>query len=464
MSAPNKCPRCNALTVSIRNRSSGGTFFGCPNFGKGCKPGTGPYKDGHFVTPKSGESLEEVLEKARTRIATSEKSKTENAIRDLGAKLAKSLSNIPLAEIQKPTPKMDILVAGLPETLETKLGRELYKQVEPFVKSDIHIANDELGLKVQEKINRSGEAFTHALNESVTDIYDDLAKVKQDLQAAIKLASENNTPKFVEWRVNDVKIAKIEGLHHIALNDVMRRVKANLKNILVVGPAGSGKTTLADNLAKALGLAFASASCSGGMPEWYLTGRSLPDLTTGQSRYQMSDFVRLYENGGVFLLDEMDAADPNVMVVINSALANGHMSIPARVENPSAKRHDKFYLMAAANTYGRGADMQYQGRNALDAATLDRFVGSIITVDYDRKLEERLVPEQEITLRIWEMRDRIMKLGIRRIMGTRALLNAAALFRSGESISDSLTALTIGWTPDEITKVCNNVIPPKSYK
>ena len=44
-------------------------------------------------------------------------------------------------------------------------------------------------------------------------------------------------------------------------------------------------------------------------------------------------------------------------------------------------------ILAAANTWGRGGDQQYVGRNQLDAATLDRFVLSTLHVDYDTDLE-----------------------------------------------------------------------------
>ena len=78
-------------------------------------------------------------------------------------------------------------------------------------------------------------------------------------------------------------------------------------------------------------------------------------------------------NGGVFLFDEIDAADANVLLVVNSALANGRMSVPSRHDQPVAKKHSEFVCIAAANTFGRGADRVYVGRNELDEATLDRF-------------------------------------------------------------------------------------------
>ena len=56
------------------------------------------------------------------------------------------------------------------------------------------------------------------------------------------------------------------------------------------------------------------------------------------------------------------------------------------------KRHPDFHFIAAANTYGSGATLDYVGRNPLDAATLNRFV--FTPVDYDEKLERAMVIAQ----------------------------------------------------------------------
>ena len=103
------------------------------------------------------------------------------------------------------------------------------------------------------------------------------------------------------------------------------------RNLLMVGPAGSGKTTLAKDVAEALGLDFGFISLSAGVTETHLFGRMLPQAD-GTWGYVESVFVRIYRNGGVFLLDELDAADANVMVSINAALANGVLCNPVTGE------------------------------------------------------------------------------------------------------------------------------------
>ncbi len=260
-------------------------------------------------------------------------------------------------------------------------------------------------------------------------------------------------PSVIEWRVNSDAFAKIEGTSHKALPRLLKLYAAGFRNFLVVGPAGSGKTTLAANMATALARHFASVSCTAGMSESALTGRAIPDLTTGKVVFQSTDFVLCYETGGVFLIDETDAADANVMLVINSALANGHMPLPNRTEQPSATRHADSVVVCAANTWGTGADRQYVGRNQLDAAFLDRFVGATIEVDYDRDLESALVGDANVCARVWTIRDKVNELKLRRVVGTRFLMSAARLVKcAGESIDAALTACTTGWTTDERTK------------
>ncbi len=261
-------------------------------------------------------------------------------------------------------------------------------------------------------------------------------------------------PMQIEWKVNNLPFAKIDGVAHKALPRMLKLYAAGFRNFLIVGPAGSGKTTLAHNLATAIGVRFGSVSCTSGMSESALTGRAIPNLSTGATAYQSTDFVRCYEGGGVFLIDEVDSADPNVLLVINSALANGHMPVPNRDENPSAARASDSIIVCAGNTWGTGADRQYVGRNQLDAAFLDRFVGTTIEVDYDRDLESSLVGDAHICARVWEIRSKAADLKLRRVVGTRFLLSVTRLVKSaGETIKDALMACTVGWTADERAKV-----------
>lgn len=244
----------------------------------------------------------------------------------------------------------------------------------------------------------------------------------------------------------------IDGKAHAALPRCVRLAAAR-RNVLLVGPAGSGKTHLAGQVAAALGLPFAHISCSAGMSEGQLTGRLLPVGDGGRFEYVRSEFVRCYEDGGVFLFDEIDAADSNTLLVLNSALANGQMALANRPENPVATKHPAFVAVAAANTFGTGADRQYVGRNQLDESTLDRFRIGQVEMDYDAEVEAALCPDDALRTRLQGYREAIRANRLRRIVSTRFLRDAYVMKRAGDSDAEIDGALFAGWSADEVRKV-----------
>jgi hypothetical protein len=157
--------------------------------------------------------------------------------------------------------------------------------------------------------------------------------------------------------------------------------------ILQVGEKGTGTTTNAEHLAEALAaewdreMPFGFASMTSGTSPGEFKGRiTLKD-------YLPSLFQSIYENGGVFLFDELDAGDENLLTMLNSALANKQF---VNAQGDVINQHDQFVPIAAANTMGLGANGEYTGRNRQDAAVLDRWAMGRIRVDFDVALAEYL--------------------------------------------------------------------------
>lgn len=151
-------------------------------------------------------------------------------------------------------------------------------------------------------------------------------------------------------------------------------------NVLLVGPAGTGKTSAARAAAQALGLEFRCLSVGPQTSKSDLLG-----FVDAGGTYRESMFVSTYRDGGVFLLDEMDAGNAGVLTVLNAALSGDVMPTP----NGMVQRSARFICVAGANTYGQGASRQYVGRNQLDAATLDRF--AVLDWPVDEGLEAVMV-------------------------------------------------------------------------
>jgi dynein-related subfamily AAA family protein len=248
------------------------------------------------------------------------------------------------------------------------------------------------------------------------------------------------------------------GVVHKSFAAVMRKVQAGVP-IMLVGPAGSGKTYLAAQVAKALKRPFTFNSMSEGVSESSLLGRTLPD-EKGNWCYKPAPFVVSYRDGGVHLLDEIDAADPNLLVQVNAAIANGLLSIPFADHAEPIRRHKNSIILAAANTFGLGANRQYVGRNQLDAATLNRFTMGTVEIDYDTDLERKVASTRlgeratsELLTWAWKVRAGIANNGLRRIMSTRNIEDCSKLMAIGDTLADIRKTYLAGWTPDEIARV-----------
>jgi energy-coupling factor transporter ATP-binding protein EcfA2 len=312
---------------------------------------------------------------------------------------------------------------------------------------DEAMANYDLELDVSDElkpIDDKIDSLTKELTNRLKQYEDQLAKVATQ-------RSGNGTFKL------DIQIAQLPKVTlketpHRAFDRVLR-LCANRRNVMLVGPTGSGKTHLAEMVATVMKLPFGFVSCSAGMSEGHLNGRLLPTGKQGTFEYIISEFVKAYETGGVFLLDEIDAADSNTLLVINSALANGFMSVPNRPGKPIAKRHKDFICIAAANTFGRGADRMYVGRNQLDEASLERFRYGQVMVDYDESVEAAVCPDVELRSKLTAIRERVFAHGMRRVVSTRFMKDAYVMKQAGDTWEDAFAALTFGWTKDEVAKV-----------
>jgi len=139
------------------------------------------------------------------------------------------------------------------------------------------------------------------------------------------------------------------------------------RNVLLVGARGSGKTHAAEQVAKSLGLAFDGVSMSGGTTERAFWGSTT--LHNGTMSWKPSRFVDMFGKGGVFLIDELDKADPTVVTALNMATSNGYIVPVDAAER--INRHPDFIVIAGANALSN--DRAYTASVRLDASSLDRF-------------------------------------------------------------------------------------------
>ena len=167
--------------------------------------------------------------------------------------------------------------------------------------------------------------------------------------------------------------------HHSSYSTVLKLVDNNIP-VLLTGAAGSGKTTLANQIAEGLTLAFHGISMTRQTTLSHILG-----FISVNGTYIPSTLRKCFDikgGGGLMLFDEIDAGDPNVLLCLNT-IENGYISFPDGL----VKCHPNFRIIATSNPPDQHSI--YTGRTKLDGATLDRY--DIIDVERDDLLEKTLV-------------------------------------------------------------------------
>jgi MoxR-like ATPase len=273
------------------------------------------------------------------------------------------------------------------------------------------------------------------------------------VRAIVDEALAGVAPRAIEV-ISDTGAVRLEERTNPVFERVLKLIACG-ENVLIVGPAGCGKTHMVQQVAKALGRSFGMFSGSAGASESQIMGWLLP-TDGGRFEYQPSEFIELYEGGNsLFLFDEYDAFDGNMLLCANSALANGHINVPQRLGNPRVNRGENVGIVATANTYGTGADPIYSGRNQLDGATLDRFI--VVEMTYDASLEKDMATAGGLNAsqieRFHSLRSKVEKAGLLRVISTRALKKTISNMRCGMDFGMALQDLTTGWSADEKQRV-----------
>jgi cobaltochelatase CobS len=232
---------------------------------------------------------------------------------------------------------------------------------------------------------------------------------------------------------NDIRL-ELDGHNHAKQSVVIRLLARGLQPMLV-GPAGTGKSKIAELAAKALDLSFGFISCTPTpMVEVEIFG------FMGPTGYVETDVYRAVKDGGLMLFDEADKCHPGVFAKCNALFA----ATPGdKVKFPCGMIEvaKGFKAMIAANTYATGPDATYVGSNKLDGATVDRF--TTVFIDYDEKLETQLCRAtgateeniQAILTVVRHGRKEAAKRGLAVILGMRSALIACQMIAGEDPFS-----------------------------
>lgn len=245
---------------------------------------------------------------------------------------------------------------------------------------------------------------------------------------------------------------ELPGVQHKKFETVLKFV-ANDEPVYLAGPAGSGKNVICKQVAQALGLDFYFTNAV--TQEYKLTG-----FTDANGNFHESQFYKAFTKGGVFMLDEMDASIPEVLIILNAAIANRYFDFPAPIGKIEA--HKDFRVIAAGNTTGHGADTSYVGRNTLDAASLDRF--AMIEIDYDERIEMNVTENNTELVRFChDFRKSAEKAGIAITVSYRAMSRMSKMEKILDKVEMLQTCLIKGLEKDDVNILKQNMTVRNEY-
>lgn len=204
---------------------------------------------------------------------------------------------------------------------------------------------------------------------------------REAVEAMIADALKGIEPKVVHdetiivERANGSK-AVLAGHHHPKFK-VLLHLAMLRKHVFMPGPSGAGKSYVARQIAESLGLPYYEVLMGPADTPGKVLG-----FINASGEVVATEFRKAWIEGGIVHIDEIANGNPAALVVLNSALANGHCTFP----DGQYEKHADFVCFASDNTWGTGPNAQFPTRRPMDGASRDRF--AFVEVGYDEAFED----------------------------------------------------------------------------
>lgn len=311
----------------------------------------------------------------------------------------------------------------------------------------------------------TGGIFEKAIYDIVDQRLGD-GGVGVDKDQVLEIVNEhlaNIPPKKIQ--INDLPPVEIEGVVHKQFEKIFSYLMGGY-HIRIVGPTGSGKTHLVQQLVKArngatgqdktmFALSFTEETTKSDM-----VGRIYPTVdSSGNAKVEFLDgpVTNAALSGSICLLDEEDAGRANVKAILFPLTENGILPVPGRPQGQVVSAVDGFQIIACANTFGNGADLVYVGREQQDGAWLNRFQMTTFYLDYDQGMESKLALP-EVCEWAWRVRPMMTEKRIRRHISTRDLITMSDIIKQGlDSLEDLKFRYFMPWEKSERSKISSEI-------
>ena len=173
---------------------------------------------------------------------------------------------------------------------------------------------------------------------------------------------------------------KFDGIDEHDVLDYARRTQ---QNVLYTGPAGTGKSSSAENYAASRNLPYHVIECTQQIDQSITQGRFVPTGNGNEMVWKDSALATIIQGPGVVLINEMSRMSPKAASLFLRLLQERELIIEPL--NRVIKVHPECIFIADQNL-GLG----YNGTSKQDAALVDRF-NIKLDFDYDTKIESNFI-------------------------------------------------------------------------
>lgn len=244
---------------------------------------------------------------------------------------------------------------------QTELFNDLTVDAKRQMLQKIHINRDRLGdmgypPKYPVKVLRELFPLEAAAVEAAAPAAVETVKISDETNERINAAADKKFDDFI-------KTASYTVLEELVTHD-------NPVNIYISGDTGLGKSTAVMFIARRIGLPVVRVSMTFATDVDDLIGGIR--LEGGDTTFKYGPVIECMQTGGILLLDEVDSANPRVLMELQ-AIAEGN-GVLIKKTNTMVYPHPTFRIIATGNTAGRGDTTgRFVGTGPLNAAFLDRF-------------------------------------------------------------------------------------------